>query len=129
MEERIFTLEQQNRSLNQALTDLQAAQASREQRLETRIQAGENRLNNLDQAAKSLDSRLTALSVDLTGLGGQVADLETHARQTDETLAKLKENTGRFDTFLTGLRDLLLAVQGAPAAETVQPAATPTPKN
>jgi hypothetical protein len=131
MEERVFALEQQNRGLNQELTDLKAAQASREQRLETRIQAGENRLNNLDQTAKSLDSRLTALSADLTGLGGQVANLETHARQTDETLAELKENTGRFDAFLTGLRDLLLAVQGAPAAdsapETAQPATTPTP--
>ena len=131
MEERVFALEQQNRGLNQELTDLKTAQASREQRLETRIQAGENRLNNLDQTAKSLDSRLTALSADLTGLGGQVANLETHARQTDETLAELKENTGRFDNFLTGLRDLLLVVQGAPAAdsapETAQPAATPTP--
>ncbi len=82
----------------------------------------------LENETSEIAGRLAALEKQTTTLDKQVATLEESGEQMQEDIEELQLDTGRFDDFLTKLRDLLLAVQGAPASPPASPTPTPTKK-
>jgi uncharacterized protein YlxW (UPF0749 family) len=81
----------------------------------------------LENETADIATRLAALEEQTTTLDEQVATLAETSEQMQDDIDELQLNTGRFDDFLTKLRDLLLAVQGLPDSGPASP--TPTPTN
>lgn len=95
-------------------------------------------VETLENESADIATRLAALEERTTTLDEQVATLAESSEQMQDDIDELQLNTGRFDDFLTKLRDLLLAVQGLPdsgpgsstpppASETLTPTSTPRP--
>ena len=71
-------------------------------------------------------TRVITLEEQAATLSDQVATLEEDSEQVKEIIDELQTETGRFDGFLTNLRDLLLAVQGVPDELPASPTVSPT---
>lgn len=105
--------------------------------LSGRLQSAETDIQTLQAALETLAGQLAALQEDTqqlqAGLETQGEELTTLRQDTDQirqTVAEIEAATGRFDNFLTGLKELLLATEETPAATpttTRQVTSTPTP--
>jgi prefoldin subunit 5 len=112
--------------LNQELTALERE----DERLREEISTLRNRLNQIEALSGRLqqaESDIDTLNRTLTALDEQLASVEQNTDQIQESIEQIQSSTNRFDNFLGGLRDLLLAPEGTPeptATATLSPAPT-----
>jgi competence ComEA-like helix-hairpin-helix protein len=107
--------------LNQELTALQRE----DERLREEISVLRSRLNQIEAMSGRLqqaETDIETLNRALTTLDEQLASVEQNTDQIQESIEQIQSSTNRFDNFLEGLRDLLLAPEGTPG-----PMATATP--
>lgn len=119
---------QREASLTREINDLKE-QLNEFSALDTRLRSAESEVKVLQQDQESLNEQITAVQQQAATLDEQVIALQEENSQIEESITEIQMDTGRFNEFLTGLRELLTAVQelpGEPAAEGT-PAATATP--
>ena len=90
--------------------------------LRRRLDRLENLTVRMDAVEQSVDGIETAVDQAQT----EIDALGDRAEQLSAEVAAVRAASERFDTFLDGLRDLLLEFQGPPPAPTPTPSATPT---
>jgi len=122
LREREVELTQQIKALQQQVAEFDALSArlqNSEAEIEILKQARDTlaeQVATLEEESAKIDERLAQLETLTTGLDEQVTLLEESSQQMQSDIDDLQQDTGRFDDFLTQLRDLLLAVQGTPDA-------------
>jgi hypothetical protein len=98
--------------------------------LDTRLRSAESEVRVLQREQDSLGEQILAVQEQAATLDEQVIALQEQNSRIEETITEIQMDTGRFNEFLTGLRDLLTAVQELPvepaAEDTPAPTATPT---
>lgn len=119
---------QREASLTGQINDLKE-QLNEFSALDTRLRSAESEVKVLQQEQTSLSEQITAVQEQAATLDEQVITLQEQNSQIEESITEIQMDTGRFNEFLTGLRDLLTAVQELPAEPAAEstPAATVTP--
>lgn len=113
MNRQLGILRQREAALNNEVDQLKE-QLNAYAGLDTRLRHAEAEVTVLQQEQDSLGEQLTIVNERAEALEGQVATLSQETADMQVSINELQADTGRFDDFLTRLRDLLLAVQGAP---------------
>ncbi|MFQ5613921.1 MAG: helix-hairpin-helix domain-containing protein [Anaerolineae bacterium] len=107
------------------LNDQMAALELREQVLNDEIGDLRQRLNQFEALSGRLqeaEADIQAINDALEAVEEDVDALEAESSQVQQAVEQIRSATDRFEGFLSGLRDLLLTVEGMPG-----PTATPTP--
>ncbi|MFC1974907.1 helix-hairpin-helix domain-containing protein [Chloroflexota bacterium] len=105
---------------------MQKAEAEIETMNETLAKLNEQ-IATLEQDMQQVQTGIEALNEGLSIQGEQVAILEQDTAQIRETVEQIQDAADRFDSFLTGLRDLLLATdETATPASSTDPSPIPT---
>jgi len=99
--------------------------------LNTQFQSSKAEIEVLKQSRDDLTGQVSLLEAENKALATQAATLEQQLATVAQQIATLEEDTGRFDSFLGGLRELLVTDSGlAPSvATTPTPTLTPSPTN
>ena len=94
------------------------------------FEALSGRLQNAEADLQALDEALTTVDEALSTINEELATLDQDTGQLQESVDQIQEATGRFDGFLAGLRELLLATENGtplPAGTVTTPGSlTPT---
>ncbi|MBN1218156.1 MAG: helix-hairpin-helix domain-containing protein [Anaerolineae bacterium] len=140
LNDQVARLERQSKLLNDEIVELRQrlnqmeALSGRLQKAEADIDALQTKLTQLNEQIATLEQNMAQAQTDLRSLseglstqGEQIATLEKDAAHIRETVAEIQAAADRFDSFLTGLRDLLLVtVDTATPAPNVSPTTTLT---
>jgi len=135
----LSTLQRENDNLSGKIDELEA-QVKQFEALSTRLQNTEaeiqilkqardkltGEVENMQEETSAMATRVITLEEQAGKLNEQVTTLEEDNAQVKEVIDELQTETGRFDDFLTRLRDLLLVVQGEPDALQASPTVSPT---
>jgi TolA-binding protein len=125
LDDEVSALKQQSEILNGEIEQLRdrvsqiEALSGRLQKAEAEIKAMKETLAKLDEQMATLEqdmqqvqAGIKTLDETLSTQGEQIATLEQDTAQIRETVDQIQDAADRFDNFLTGLRDLLLATDG-----------------
>jgi competence ComEA-like helix-hairpin-helix protein len=122
----------QHRDLQQQIIQAQATQSALDRELNALASEVDGDIGSLNERLDTADSRLEQTNTNLTNLGGELSAAQTDintlydtSEELDERLTGVAAAADTFNTFLSGLRDLLFDLQGPPAV--VTPTATITP--
>lgn len=83
-------------------------------------------MGTLTGRVTELDNDLAASGEDLEAVADDVGSLQEETAELDQRLETIDQAAEKFDNFLTGMRDLLVALQGLPAVPTTTLTVTAT---
>lgn len=107
----------------QLATELETLQQEQQQ-MQNDLEALNSQVETLTADQSENSTAVATVQANITELETAAADLQTRADDLTERLETVAESAENFDTFLTGLRDLLVNVAGP--LPTAVPTATPT---
>ncbi len=73
------------------------------------------RISSVEQSAKNLQENISAVQENLDALGSQIGALSDGIEEVQTEIEIIQQDTGRFNTFLSGLAELLGNVSGTGA--------------
>ena len=115
--DRLMLLSGRVSDLEQGVSDLRADMGSIEGTIAT-VEA------DLASLRETYDARLTEVDATLAAQGDLLDRMESDLGAVRESIQGMEERLGRYDSFFGALRDLLIDLQGPPAAEAVEQSAS-----
>ena len=130
---RLNTLEKENQTLNKQIEEMQTT-LNQYADLSADMQNNRAEILLLKQARDKLEGQTETLSQRADNLDASVISLAEEAVKMQKAITLLENDAGRFNTFLTGLRTLMISVvdetdaalEPTPAAPAKNATATPT---
>jgi competence ComEA-like helix-hairpin-helix protein len=115
--DRLMLLSGRVSDLEQGVSDLRADMGSIEGTI-ANVEA------DLASLRETYDARLTEVDATLAAQGDLLDRMESDLGAVRESIQGMEERLGRYDSFFGALRDLLIDLQGPPAAEAVEQSAS-----
>ncbi|MBN1992765.1 MAG: helix-hairpin-helix domain-containing protein [Anaerolineae bacterium] len=123
----VNALEQENKLLTQQVEELQAT-INQYADLSQEMQTNRADILLLKQARDKLENQTETLAGRADILEGNVISLAEESVKMQKIITRLENDAGRFNSFLTGLRTLLISVEGETDTDSILTReATPTP--